>query len=212
MQSVNIVVTFLVHGARDGGVLLFKAAHCSQIQQAWRSTNWHQQLLGNLDEWTVGTAFAKVWTPLIDNLMGIINSIHVVLLCDCRCPGKLTVPQHNIIAGNQAVFLLLQVLENFLANAHAQAVITLLMDFCHAAAAFKHFEQLRAQFEHANIKIALFAACQADELAFGRSFCPLVCGSLSPEKHQQVLNEQHPCFVHTTGYPLTGGIFDVRTV
>ncbi len=100
---------------------------------------------------------------------------------------------------------------NLLVNAHAQAVITLLLDFCHAAAAFKHFEQLREQFERSNIKIALFAACQADELAFGRSFCPLVCGSLSSEECQQVLHEQHPCFVHTSGYPLTGGLFEVNT-
>ncbi len=61
-------------------MLLFKATHRAKIQQAWRSPDWHQQLLENLDEWTVGTAFAKVGTPLTDNPMGIIYSLALALL------------------------------------------------------------------------------------------------------------------------------------
>lgn len=102
-----------------------------------------------------------------------------------------------------------QVLDLFLVQGPSNAVITLLLDYCYAAAAFERFEQMRQACEDRGLKLAIFAACNADELAYGCSFCPLVCDSLTAKERADVLQSQSPCFVHTSRYPLKGGLFKI---
>ena len=69
---------------------------------------------------------------------------------------------------------------------------------------------MRVAFEDRKLKIAVFAACGADELAFGRSFCRLLCGLAPPEERHEILQNQQPCFVHTSLYPQAGGLVNIN--
>ena len=105
----------------------------------------------------------------------------------------------------------MQILQHWL-ESDSKLVVTILLDICFAAAGFQNVAGLMGQLSRQGKKIGIFADCNDSEEAYGTNFSRLVCDpDLSEDEKKSILQQQSPCYITTSTYPTSGGLFSMKT-